>query len=199
VSREAKIDAEVELRSNLDAWLGSLAAIAEDRQPRPGHGMPPALRQACLASRPAGPMVEASASVDVIAGADRVGQAIVSLDVLRAVQTEEVLSCGYIAGTPEGEVGSVRYLVYRFGDNLLAIASLVAAVSPTAVITRQITRPYGESSLSWAAAPGGTRLNLAQRFPGSAATISDEQRHAFEAAVGGNAARYKAAIESCHG
>jgi hypothetical protein len=199
VSREAKIDAEVQLRSNLDAWLASLAAIAENRKPWPGEGMPPALRQACLASRPAGLMVEVSASVDVVAPADRVGQAIGSVDVLRAVQTEHVLSCGYVSGTPVGEVGGVRYFAYRHGENLLAAASLVAAVSPTAVIARQITRPYGETTWSWAAAAGGTRLELTQRFPGSAAALSDEQRQGLDAAVAGSAARFKAAIESWPG
>jgi hypothetical protein len=199
VSREAKIDAEVQLRSSLDAWLASLAAIAEDRQPWPGEGMPPALRQACLASRPAGPMVEVSASVDVAAAADRVGQAIGSVAVLRAVQTDHVLSCGYISGTPEGEVGGVRYFVHQHGENLLAVASLVAAVSPTAVITRQVTKPHGETTLSWAAADGGTRLELTQRFPGSAAALSDDQKQGFDAAVARNAARFKAAIEGWPG
>jgi hypothetical protein len=72
-------------------------------------------------------------------------------------------------------------------------------VSPTAVITRQITRPYGESSLSRAAAPGGTRLDFTQRLPGSAAAMPGGQRQAFDAAVAGNAARYKAAIEGWQG
>jgi hypothetical protein len=195
VRREAKIDAEIYIRQSLDAWLASLAAIAEGRRPWPGVGMPPALHHACLVSRAAGPMVEASASVDVVATADRVGQAIASVDVLRAVQTEQVLSCGYLSGTPAGEAGSVRYFVLRRGENLLAVGSLVAAVSPTAVITRQITRPYGETTLSWGAAADGTRLELTQRFPGSAAAMSEEQRHGFDAAVARNAARLKVAIE----
>lgn len=199
VPRQAKIDAEAYIRDDLDAWLEALAAIAEGRRPWPGEGMPPALRQACLASRAAGPMVEASASVDVVAAADRVGRAIASVEVLRAVQTEQVLSCGYIPGTPEGEVGGVRYFVHRRGENLLAVASLVAAVSPTAVITRQITTPHGETTLSWAAAADGTRLELTQRFPGSAAALSDEQKQGFDAAVARNAARFKAAIESWPG
>ncbi|HTX84069.1 MAG TPA: hypothetical protein VME44_17935 [Streptosporangiaceae bacterium] len=199
VPRQAKIDAEAYIRDDLDAWLAALAAIAEDRRPWPGEGMPPALAQSCLASRAAGPMVEASASVDVAAAADRVGQAIASVEVLRAVQTEQVLSCGYISGTPEGEVGGVRYFVHRRGENLLAVASLVAAVSPTGVITRQITTPHGETTLSWAPAAGGARLELTQRFPGSAGAMSDEQKQGFDAAVARNAARFKAAIESWPG
>jgi hypothetical protein len=195
VPRQAKIDAEAYIRDDLDVWLAALAAIAEERRPWPGEGMPPALHQACLASQFTGSMVEASASVDVAAAADRVGQALASVEVLRAVHTEQVLSCGYISGTPEGEVGGVRYFVHRRGENLLAVASLVAAVSPTAVITRQITTPHGETTLSWAAAADGTGLQLTQRFPGSAAAMSDEQRQGFDAAVVRNAARYKAAVE----
>jgi hypothetical protein len=199
VSREAKIDAEVLLRSDLDAWLAALAAIAEDRQPWPGEGMPHALREACLATRFAGSMVEASATVDVVAPADKVSRAVVSLDVLRAAQPENVLAYGYMAGTPAGEVGGMRYAVYRRGEDLRAVASLVAAVSPTAVITRQITAPYGETTLSWAAAPGSTRLDVTQRAPGSADTVSDEHRQRFDAVVARNAARFKAAIESWRG
>ena len=199
VPRQAKIDAEAYIRDDLDTWLAALAAIAEDRRPWPGEGMPPALHQACLASRASGPMIEASASVEVGAAADRVGEAVASVEVLRAVQTEQVLSCGYISGTPKGEVGGVRFFVHQRAEYLLAVASLVAAVSPTAVMTRQITTPHGETTLSWAATAGGTRLEVTQRFPGSAAALSDEQKQGFDAAVAGNAARYKAAIESWPG
>jgi hypothetical protein len=199
VPRQAKIDAEVYIRNDLDAWLSALAAIAEDRRPWPGEDLPPALRQACLAGPSARHMVEASASMDVAASPDNVGQALVSVDVLRAVLHEQVVTCGYISGTPAGEVGGVRYSVYRHGENLRATASLIAAVSPNAVITRQITTPFAESNFSWAVGPGGTRLDLTQRFPVSAATLPDEQMQALEAAVAGLAARYKAAIESWPG
>jgi hypothetical protein len=199
VSREAKIDAERLLRDDLDPWLAALAAISEDRQPWPAEGIPPALREACLARRFTGSMAEASASVDVAAPADKVGRAVASLDVLRTAQPEGLCACGYVPGTPVGEVGGLRYFVFRRGEKLPAVTSLLAAASPTAVMARQITSPHAETTFSWAAAADGTRLDVRLRVPGSEAAMSDERRQAIEARVTRRATRYKAAIESWPG
>jgi hypothetical protein len=197
VPRQAKIDAEVEIREDLGGWLAELAAIADGRRPWPADGMPALLRQECLAAPPAPASVEASASVVTDAPPDRVAQAVSSLNVVRAVQTEHVLSCGYVPGTPADQVGGVRYFVYRLADGtLLAVASLVAASSPTAMMTRQLTPPFGETTYGWAAEYGATRLEVTQRFPAPPAPMSQEQYEAFQAAVTAMAGRYKAAIEA---
>jgi hypothetical protein len=197
VPRQAKIDAEVEMREDLDGWLTALAAIADGSRPWPPDGIPEPLRRECLAARPARASVEASASVHISASAESVGKAVGALPVLRAVQTEQVVSCGYVPGTGAGQVGSIRYFVYRLADGAsLAVASLIAASSPTAMMTRQITAPFGETTYGWSQDDGTTRLELTQRLPAPPVPMPQEQHEAFEAAVAAMASRYKAAIES---
>jgi hypothetical protein len=196
VPRQAKIDAEMEIREDLDGWLAELAAIAEGRRPWPADGMPEPLRRECLAPPPARASIEASASVEVDAPGDRVARAIGDLGVVRAVQTEHLLSCGYIPGTPAGQVGGVRYLIYRLADgSTMAVATLIAASSPTAMMTRQLTPPFGETTYGWAPEYRTTRLDVTQRFPAPSPRPSAEQLEAFQAAVAAMAARYQAAIE----
>jgi hypothetical protein len=193
VPRQLKIDAEMKMRDEIKAWLDALRAIAEGRAPLPAEAVPEGLSQVLRAPAGAASLVEASASVHVNAPPERIGRALASLDIARAAQSAEVVYCGHLPGTPADQVGGVRYFVYRMPDGrLFAVASLIAAASPTALMTRHVTAPYGEAAYSFEAAGDGTLLSISWRQPSAGPPGPDAIR---EQRVTELAGRYKAAIE----
>jgi hypothetical protein len=193
VDRRGKVGSEATLRDETRQWLAALRATAEGRSPWPADGMPDALRAACLATPPLVNAAVATAAIDVDARPDQVGRLLAAPEVMRAIQPENVAECGYAPGVPAGQVGAIRYYVYRSpaDGRLFAMASLIAGVTPGAMMVRAVTAPYSDTDYRYEAAGSGTRLELTHRVPGQAR--GDPQAHA--AAVTDLAHRYQAVLE----
>lgn len=200
VSRDVKVDHEHVLRDSHKAWLKSLCAVCEGQRPWPGSGMPEALRQACLASAPVAAGVLASASTEVNAPPDRVREAFDTLGFIRSVQPESLLCCGDIPGMDGGQLGGMRYYVYRRASGELSTAvSLRAASSPSGLVVRRVTPPCGETTTRFEPSGAGTRLEFTQRCPASPKCGDDAHRDGHATQLAEMARRYQAALESLPG
>jgi len=201
VPRVSKLDVASDQRRELKAWLQNLSASAEGRAPWPGDGAADRVREACAAGVASTEAVECSASADVNAPLDSVSRALLGTpELLRVVNAEKFLYSGYVPGTPAGQVGGLRYHVYRRADGgLLTNCSLVAASSPGGVIVRYVTPPFAELTYSCEPAGAGTTLRLTFRCPGRSAKGQDAHRELHTAEIAALAGRWKAAIESLAG
>jgi hypothetical protein len=195
VDRPAKIHAEAELHRELKDWLAAIQDIADGRRPGPGDGIPEALRQACLATPPPGPAAEACGSVEVGVPPEVVRRLLGSSELVRAVQPDSVVHLGWVPGTPTaGEVGGMRFYVERRPDGLLTgRVSLLAALSPGGRVSRFVTAPYAEMTVSYEPAGPGTRMEFTHRLPGRA--VRDDAQRRYAESVMATARRYKDALE----
>jgi hypothetical protein len=207
VPRAVEVGTEIAKRREIKAWLEQLSAIADGRAAWPGNGLADKVRQACAAAVPGVPgvpgtaAVEASAGIEVDAPPADVSRAILGPpEFLRAIQTEAVLYCGYVPGTPVGQEGGLRYFVYRASDgSLRGAATLVAASAPNGVTVRRVTPPLAETTYRCEPSGPGTALELTIRCSGKCAGTPDahRQRHVTELAA--LASRWKAVMESLPG
>lgn len=199
VPRDVKVDHEHVLRDSHKAWLKALCVVCEGQRPWPGDGMPEALRQAGLAIAPVAAGVLASASTEVNAPPDRVREALDTLDFFRSVQPENVLYCGDIPGMSGGQVGGMRYYVFRRAGQLSGMVSLRAAASPGGLVARRLTPPCAETTTRVEPSGAGTRLEFTMRCPGSPKCSDDVHRDGHATALAEMASRYKAALERLPG
>jgi len=163
VARPGVVQAEAGWRSRLTGWLAALQAVAEGRAPWPALALPDPARQALTGRAEVKDAINVSAEVLIGASPNAVWQAIRSLTGLRAAV--EAVCCGQVPGSPDGR-GAMRYAIFGSGARLHATVSVVRELLPERSVTlRRVGPPGEESSYRLASATGGTRLELAVRWP----------------------------------
>lgn len=196
VERPLKVHAEAELRAQVKRWLSALRQSANDRSPQP-DSMPERLRRACLATPP-DPAVEVSASTVIDAPPDIVQRVHRSSELARLIAPENVRFLGRVPATPdEGNVGSMRYVVSRRTDGLLAgRVSLLMASSPGGSVRRYVTPPFAEVTNRYEPAGAGTRLEIFWRCYAKHALGPEAHREKHAARLTAQIGQLKTAIES---
>lgn len=167
LARPRAADAEALWRRRLTRWLAALRAVAEGRAPWPASALPDPARQILTGGAEIKDPIAASAEVLIAASPNAVWQAIGSLAGLRAAL--EAVCCGQVPGSPDG-LGAMRYAIFSdSGGRLRATVSVVRELLPERSVTlRRVGPPGEESSYRLAPASGGTRLELALRWPAKA-------------------------------
>jgi hypothetical protein len=167
VPRESRADWKARWRKALKVWLDALQAVTEGRAPWPGAEMPADVKQACYTH----PVPEATESVStaVLIGAPVgvVWEAVWAPETARIVDPAHVIYAGHVSGTPEREVGEMQYSIRRWPDGRLTAAVYVVsdlAYQQSALIKR-VGPPYAQTHRLLAPTPGGTRLEMAWRWP----------------------------------
>lgn len=166
-ARSGLVAAEALWRRRLAGWLAALAAVAEGRAPWPPSALPDPARQILLGGAEIKDPIAYSAEVLIAASPDAVWQAIGSLTGMRAAL--DAVCCGQVPGSPDG-LGAMRYAIIRGSEGQLhAAVSAVREVRPERSVTvRRVGPPGEESSYHLTPASGGTRLELATRWPAKA-------------------------------
>jgi hypothetical protein len=167
VARPGVVAAETLWRRRLTSWLAALRAVAEGRVPWPASALPDPARQILTGAAEIKDPIAVSADVLIAASPNAVWQAIGSLTGLRVAL--QAVCCGQVPGSPDG-LGAMRYaIIPGSGGQLHTMVSVVRELLPERSVTlRRVGPPGEESSYHLTPASGGTRLELAARWPAKA-------------------------------
>lgn len=169
VPRGLKADCRSYWRHHAKVWLGDLRAVAEGRAPWPQPVMSAAMRQAMTAPVSLREPMEASAAVVVDGAPSAVWEAVWDPASARLIDPERVAWSGHVPGTPVREVGEMQYFVRRLPGGRLRAS--VCTVTELAYGHRAVTRCMcgrHETVHVITPVPGGTRLELTERWPARA-------------------------------
>jgi hypothetical protein len=184
-------------------WAHRLQAVAEGRMPWPPDGMPVQMREACTGFPLPKKTGQATASVEIKAGADTVWEALQASGFARLTDPETVVWAGTVPGTPLRAAGELQCSVSRHPDDLFtAIVHVVRELAEgRRAVTQTIGSPDTEIVHLLTPVPGGTRLELTARWPpppvskGEAAQAADT----IAAHLQATAEAYKDTIEKAAG
>lgn len=186
-------------RGQVKDWIDRLRAIAEGRMAWPQAVMPAAMQQECMVRQPMKKPAQASVTVMIKAPVDTVWRTVWAPETVVRIDPDTVFA-GHVPGTPEQDAGEMQYVVCRQSDDTRGFTALILVVLEVShghkAVVKEITLP-NETSHLVTAVPGGTRLELTDRWPTprcrsgvkvNAAAIGQQ----FQATVNG----YKTIVES---
>ena len=201
VSRPGLADRQVYWRRHLRAWLERLRAAAEERAPWPQAGMPAAMQRALAAPAPLRDPMEVSAAVVVDGAPDAVWQAVSDPASGCLGDPERIAWSGHVPGTPQRAAGEMQYYVHRHpgGRFTASVHAVTELADGHRMVTRHIGRPDYEAVSIITAVPAGTRLELAGRWPASAARGQAGAREVIRAGLQRSAEAHQALVEGTPG
>lgn len=169
VASGGKPDAKAYWRRELEVWLTRLREVLEGQRPWPGPAMHPALLQACTRRELLRDPAQESASLLIRAPVSRVWEIVCAPESLLQADPQRALGGGRVPGTPSGQPGDMRYYIHGdpAGDGRItgSVYVLAAAEEQRSALAVQLSAPHFEVLHTLAPDPGGTRLELAYRWP----------------------------------
>lgn len=199
VPRGSRTHTETHWSRHLKVWLLEFRAAVEGRRSWPGTGIPPDMWQRWTVRRePRRPMTVA-ATMWIAAPPERVWELVSAPEVGCGGRPGHVVCAGRLPGTPQRQVGELRYDVIRLSDKRLSpCVSAVTELVPSHRIVVQNTAPaLGEMRYTVSPMGEGTTLSVEARFPASTVrrSLREYAKHRVAAGLRAELEHCKAVIE----